>query len=105
MKQAIAILTVVLTASVVFAQVADGDRAWDGRAEGSQNGRAKAEPINTAIAAYARAVAQNPNDVEARWKLLRAYRFKGAYVASTTAEKKEIYNQAKKAGEEALALV
>src|SRR5207244_3490800 len=60
---------------------------------------------DAAIAAYGRAIAQNPNDLEARWKLLRTYRFKGAYVAANNDEKKKIYAEAKTAGEQALALV
>jgi hypothetical protein len=95
----------LLLASTAFAQIPDGDRAWAARGEGSVNGRAKAEPINAVIAAYQRAVAQDPNSIEARWKLLRAYRFKGAYVASTSEEKKAVYSDAKKAGEAALAVL
>ena len=75
------------------------------RAEGAQGGKAKAEHIDAAIAAFQRALAQNPNDVEAHWKLLRAYRFKGAYVAASTDDKKKIYGVAKVAGEKALAVV
>ena len=75
------------------------------RAEGAQGGKAKAEHIDAAIAAFQRALAQNPSDVEAHWKLLRAYRFKGAYVAASTDDKKKIYGAAKVAGEKALAVV
>ena len=68
-------------------------------------GRAKPAQIDAAIAAYQRAIVSNPKDLEARWKLLRAYRFKGAYVASTNVEKKKVYGDAKKAGEGALSLL
>lgn len=88
---------------LLFFSVADGDRRWAARAEGSQGGRAKAAPVDAAIAAYEQAVSQNPADLEAHWKLLRALRFKGAYVASTAEEKKQIYSRAKTAGERALA--
>ncbi len=87
-----------------MAQVADGDRHYAMRAEGSQAGRAKAEHIDAAIAAYQRALAQNANDLEAHWKLLRAYRFKGAFVAANSEEKKKVYGAAKVAGEKALAV-
>lgn len=70
------------------------------RAEGAQGGRARAEHIDAAIAAYAKG-----SDLESQWKLLRAYRFKGAYVASTSEEKKKVYGAAKVAGEKALATV
>jgi len=101
------VMTIVLVATAAAgpAQVAEGDQHWAARAEGHQSGRAKATHIDAAIAAYQRAVAQNPNDLEARWKLLRALRFKGAYVASTSDEKKQVYTTAKKAGEDTLALL
>ncbi len=105
MKRALAILLVVLAAPSVVAQLADGDQHWAVRAEGAQNGHAKADHINAAIAAYQKAVAADPNNLEGHWKLLRALRFKGAYVATTNEEKKQIYGQAKQAGEQALALV
>ncbi len=88
-----------------FAQIADGDQQWAVRAEGQQAGKAKAAHVDAAIAAYQKAIAQNPNDLEARWKLLRAIRFKGMYVASSSDEKKAIYNQGKEAGKQAMALL
>jgi hypothetical protein len=105
MRNLIVISAVVALALPASAQIAEGDQQWATRAEGHQGGRAKAAHADAALAAYQRAVAQNPNDLEARWKLLRAFRFKGAYVASTNDEKKKIYGDAKKAGEAALALI
>src|SRR5712692_9165004 len=100
-------MTVVLmaTAATAPAQIAEGDQHWALRAEGHQSGRAKASHVDAAIAAYQRAVTQNPSDLEARWKLLRGLRFKGSYVASTSDEKKQIYTAAKKAGAETLSLL
>src|SRR5882724_2729297 len=92
-------------AATATAQVPEGDQHWAMRAEGHQGGRAQAAHVDAAIAAYRKAIAQNPNDLEPRWKLLRAIRFKGAYVAATDQAKKPIYAEGKKAGEEALALV
>src|SRR5436305_10545233 len=105
MKQMFAILALAaafVIAGPLAALVADGDLHWNARAEGAQNGHAKAAQVDAAIAAYQKAVTANPNDLEAHWKLLRAIRFKGAYVAATNDEKKPIYAQAKKAGEAAL---
>src|SRR5687767_5678975 len=102
--RAIALFT-MLAAIPVRAQVADGDDHYAKRAEGAQGARAAAGPIDAAIAAYQKAIAANPNDLDARWKLLRAYRFKGAFAAKTTDEKKQIYGTAKTAGDQALALV
>ena len=87
------------------AQMAEGDRQYAMRAEGAQGAHARTETIDAAIAAYQRAVAANPNDVEAHARLLRAYRFKGAYVASSNDAKKQVYGTAKVAGEKALQLV
>lgn len=88
-----------------FAQVSEGDQHWNARAEGHQGGRAKAAQIDAAISAYRKAVAQEPNNLDARAKLLRAVRFKGAYVASTNDEKKVIYEIAKNDGNAAMAVV
>ena len=100
-----AILFSFLFAATSFAQMADGDQQWSLRAEGQVNGHAKATHVDAAIAAYRNAVAKDPNDLEARWKLLRAIRFKGAYVASTNDDKKIVYSDAKKSGDDALAVV
>jgi tetratricopeptide (TPR) repeat protein len=102
----IAVATLLLFGAFgALAQVAEGDEQWAQRAEGHVNGRAKAARVDAAIAAYQRAVAQNPNDLDAQQKLLRAYRFKGAYVATTTDQKKAVYDTARGAGEKAIAAV
>ena len=90
-------LLLLMVALPAFGQLADGDRHW--------NDRAKAGEIDAAIAAYQRAVSADANDVVARARLLRAYRFKGAYVAKTAEQKKAVYDTAKKAGEQAIAVV
>jgi hypothetical protein len=96
------LFVVLLFASVTLTE---GDRHWSQRAEGSTGGRALAAPIDRAVASYEKAIAQDPASLEPRWKLLRALRFKGAYVARTNDEKKAIYSRAKTAGDEALVLV
>jgi tetratricopeptide (TPR) repeat protein len=103
----IIVASAILMATAVStpAQIAEGDPQWARRSEGHQSGHAQPAQIEAAIAAYQRAVTQNPNDIEARWKLLRAIRFKGAYVAANNEEKKKVYAQAKTAGEEAFVVV
>jgi hypothetical protein len=105
MRRILAVLALLSLATAASAQIAEGDQHWAARAEGHQGGHAKAAHIDAAITAYRAAIAKGANDLEARWKLLRAIRFKGAYVASTTDQKKPIYAQAKKDGEAALALL
>ena len=99
---AVVLLAVAVTAS---AQVSEGDQHWNARAEGHQGGRAKAAQIDAAIAGYQKAVMQDSNNLEAHWKLLRAVRFKGAYVAATTDEKKRIYAIGKNEGQTAIAVI
>ncbi len=94
----------LLFALPLSAQVADGDKHYAARAEGAQGAHAKAGPVDAAIAAFQRAVAADPNDLEAHWKLLRAYRYKGAYTTSNVEQKKQIYAAAKVAGDKAVAL-
>lgn len=95
----------LLVSASAFAQIADGDQQWAQRGEGQSAGHAKAAHADAALAAYQKAVAANPNDLEARWKLLRSYRFKGQYVASSTDDKKKIYSDAKKAGDDAFVVL
>lgn len=104
MKNVIAIVSLAV-AVPLFAQTAEGDRQYAARATGANGAHATAAPIDAAIAAYQRAIAQNPNDVDAHGKLLRAYRYKGAYVATSNDEKKKVYGDAKTAGQRALAVV
>lgn len=105
LKHFIVCLFAITTAAGAFAQVAEGDQHWAARAEGHAGGRAKAAQIEPAIAAYERAIAQNPNDLETRGKLLRAIRFKGMYVAASTDEKKAVFDSGKRAGAEALSIL
>jgi tetratricopeptide (TPR) repeat protein len=94
-----------LVALPVFGQVSEGDQHWAARAEGHQGGHAKAAQIDAAIAAYQKAIGANPNDLEPRWKLLRAIRFQGAYVATTNDQKKQVYTSGKNASASAMAVV
>jgi tetratricopeptide (TPR) repeat protein len=102
-KRAMVLLVAMgMIAMPIVAQVADGDRQYAARATGAHGSRAAAGPIDAAIAAYQHAIAANANDLVAHGRLLRAYRFKGAYVAANNEEKKKTYTAAKAAGETAL---
>ena len=108
MRPLIAFLALVtLSAPVsVHAQAADplaaGDAAWARRAEGHQGGRAAAAPIGEAIAAYERAVKEQPERLEASWKLLRALFFKGEHVAQSREDKQRVFGQGKEVAEAAV---
>ena len=81
-----------------FAQIRVGDEDWTKRAEGRPR-------VDAAIAAYEKAIADDPDNLDAHWKLLRAFRFQGAYLAENRDEKKKIYTTAKSAGDKALAAI
>lgn len=89
----------------MLAQIPAGDAAWERRAEGRRGTVAASGPVDEAIAAYERAVVAEPRNLEARWKLLRALRFSGAYVAQTPDQKKAVYSRARAAGDDALKIV
>ncbi len=74
-------------------EIAAGDRAWAQRAEGHRGSRAAAEPIQAAIDAYARALDADPENLDARWKLLRAFHFKGEFVLDEGDERLELFRQ------------
>lgn len=73
--------------------IAAGDLAWARRADGRLGSRAAAEPIQTAIDAYSRAMDGAPGNLDARWKLLRAYHFKGEFVLQDHGQRLELFRQ------------
>jgi len=71
--------------------IAAGDQAWTRRADGHQGSRAAAEPIEAAINAYQSALGAAPGSLEARWKLLRAFHFKGEFVLEDKKARHELF--------------
>lgn len=99
------VFVLVSLAVHAVAQIADGDALYARRGEGAQGARASAAMIEQAIAAYQRAAQSQPNDLEARWKLMRALRYKGAYVVTDPTAKKQVFAQAKNVGNQAMAIL
>ena len=87
------------------ALLAEADRLWALRAEGSTGGHARAAAIDPVIAACRSALALEPGSVEAHACLMRALHFKGEHVADDVAAKREIFDEGRKAAEEALDLL
>ena len=89
------VCVLVSTPAMVMAGPADdiaaGDQAWTRRADGHQGSRAAAAPIETAINAYQRALDAAPRSLEARWKLLRAFHFKGEFVLEEKKARHELF--------------
>jgi hypothetical protein len=105
MKRIVLALLLVLVSLPAAAQIATGDENWLLRAEGSQGAKASPARIDAAIAAYRAAIAADPTSLEARWKLARALRFKGAYTVADVESKKTIFGQARAVTEESMTMI
>lgn len=99
------VVLTLLFAGPLSASVAEGDRHWARRAEGSEGATARPEPVEAAITAYERALRGDPTNLNARWKLMRALRFKGAYVARDANAKKALFDQGRTIGEKGITVV
>jgi tetratricopeptide (TPR) repeat protein len=80
-----------------------GDAAYDRRAEGHREAVARPEPIGEAIAAYEAALAADPADLEARWKLLQALYFSGYFATADPDDKRPLYRRGTEVSEEGIA--
>jgi len=79
--------------------IAAGDAAWARRAEGHQGDHALAGPIDEAVAAYERAVKEQPDRLEGTWKLLRALHYKGEYATAARDGKQRVFARGKEVAE------
>lgn len=81
--------------------VAQGDAAWNRRADGhaAGSGRAPAAAIGEAIAAYQRAQKEQPERLEVCWKLLRAMHYKGEYVVASKDDRQAVFGAAREVAE------
>jgi tetratricopeptide (TPR) repeat protein len=82
--------------------IALGDAAWARRAEGHQGDRAQPGPVNEAVAAYERAVKEQPDRLEGYWKLLQALHYKGDFAAAGKEGKQQAFARGKEVAEAAL---
>lgn len=99
------ILMVALLVSPAAAETATGealargDAAWRRRAEGHSELRAAPWPIAEAIAAYEQALESDPDDLVARWKLMRALYFQGEYVLENRSQRLAVFARGLDLGE------
>lgn len=98
------VLSVLLLPSVLAAQdsIAAGDAAWARRADGHQRDRAQPGPVNEAVAAYERAVKEQPDRLEGYWKLLKALHYKGDFATPAKEGKQQAFARGKEVAEAAL---
>ena len=73
--QLLAIVGLVAAPTSSSASLAEGDRAWDARAESLVEERATPERIDEAIRHYRAALDRRPGSFEAGWKLLRSLHY------------------------------
>ena len=78
------------------------DAHWARRAEGAEGGHARPREIDAAVEACKRASADSKDALEPRWKVMRALYYKGEFTTDDTERKKSIFDEGRKAGEEAL---
>jgi len=75
--------------------MARGDAAYLQRAESHSGAVAQAEPIGDSIAAFEELLTQDPENLEARWKLLRSLYFQGEHVLQDPDERLALYEKAR----------
>jgi hypothetical protein len=85
--------------------LADADRLWALRADGSTGGRASAASVDPLVAACRDGAAKSPDSIAWRGRLMRALYFKGEHATDDVAAKRTIFDEGRKAAEEALELL
>ena len=76
-----------------------GVRSYDARATGSRGLNVQAGPINSAIKEFKKAYKNPDDELEAGIYLMRSYYYKGKFVAKNDEQKKAIFVDGKKLGE------
>lgn len=97
MRAIATLLLAVLCASTARgegSQLARADALWARRAEGQVDAVARPEPVHAAIDAYERTIAAEPRNLEAYWKLLRAFWFSADFASANVAEERRTYERA-----------
>ena len=85
--------------------LAEAERLWTERSLEATGGEAVPARVEALVAGCRKAVALDPESLEPRWRLMRALYFQGEHVAASAEVKKLVFEEGKKAGEEALGIV
>lgn len=84
------------------ALLALADDHYSRRAIGTIDGVARPEEADAAIELYRKALALAPRDIEVLAKLMRALQFRGAYTGLGLEEKKALFDEGRKLGQDAV---
>jgi tetratricopeptide (TPR) repeat protein len=82
--------------------IAEADAHFAQRSAGAVNDVADKGEIDASIELYRKAVAIAPDDIELLAKLMRAMHFRGAYTGAAIEEKKAIFEEGRKLGQDAV---
>jgi len=106
MRRCLALIGLLLLVSgSALGQISVGDEHWENRAANSKGAKADSAEIDAAIAAYQAEIKDDGQNLEARWKLVRALRFKAAYVVSEETGKRTILAKARDESSAAVSLI
>jgi len=82
--------------------IAEGDAWYARRADGAHGAVAERAPINAAVAAYRRALAAEPDGLEAVSRLLRAIFFRATFCDATRDERVALFDEGRRLGQGAV---
>lgn len=100
-----AAFAVAAAAVAAPADLREADAAWAARAEGHIDGRPQSARIDVAIAAYEAARTRDSQDLEARWKLVRALWFASEYATRDATARRKLLDRARTESDDALRIV
>lgn len=86
----------------VASLLAQADAHFSRRSVGAIDGVANPREVQTAIALYRRALALSKGDIDILARLMRALHFRGAYAGASLEEKKAIFEEGRKLGQDAV---
>ncbi|HEX6739012.1 MAG TPA: hypothetical protein VF310_12105 [Vicinamibacteria bacterium] len=91
-------LPALVLAAAAAAALAEGDAHYARRAEGARGAQALPAEADAAVAAYRRALAEDPESLLARARLVRALFFRASFVPASEDERRALIEEARRVG-------
>jgi len=104
-RMVLVLAAALLLGSSTRTDLARADAAYGQRGRADSAGRLEAGPIRAAVRGYEAALAADPEDLESRWKLLRALYFEGDFATTEPAAKQALFERATALADESWARV